>query len=183
MVHTHHYDEFINAGLLQKMLDVTVVDPQTAVVTYDFRVTPPDYLAAIGYLLPEHVLAGQHPMDVRWNSDFAHYPVGNGPYVVVDWVPGSHLDLVANPNYINRGAGLPAIDELRFLFTDSQFWSLVSGNAQVSVNVSDELPPDYETYALDFFEQNDNVFYSHHSQPGAPLLRRRGGAPGALCGA
>ena len=68
--------------------------------------------------MPEHVLAGEHRVDVRWNSDYAHYPVGNGPYVVVDYVPGSHIDLRANPNYHRRGEGLPEIEEVRFLFTN-----------------------------------------------------------------
>jgi peptide/nickel transport system substrate-binding protein len=110
-------------------------DLQTAVVTYRPEYLPPGFEGAIGYLMPEHVLAGEVRFDVRWNSDYAHYPVGNGPYVVVDYMPGSHIDLRANPNYHRRGEGLPAIEEVRFLFTNHPDYALPSGQADVALNV------------------------------------------------
>jgi peptide/nickel transport system substrate-binding protein len=106
-------------------------DGRVVVMTFKPGYIPPSYLSAITYLLPEHVLEGEHPLDVMWDSHYAHYPVGNGPYMVRDWVPGSHLDLVANPNYVLRGSGLPRIEELRLLFTGDAYWQLTNGRVDV----------------------------------------------------
>ncbi|MBN1641796.1 MAG: carboxypeptidase regulatory-like domain-containing protein [Anaerolineae bacterium] len=110
-------------------------DPQTAVLIYRRGASPPAYLEAVRYLMPAHVLSGEHRIDVRWDSAFAHYPVGNGPYVVVDWVPGSHIDLIANPNYHARGEGLPVIQQVRFLFTHHPSYALLAGAADVATEV------------------------------------------------
>ena len=120
---------------LWQIESIDTPDLQTAVVTYRPEYLPPGYEGAIGYLMPEHVLAGEHRIDVHWNSDYAHYPVGNGPYVVVDYVPGSHIDLRANPNYHKRGEGLPEIEEVRFLFTNHPDYALPSGAADVALDV------------------------------------------------
>jgi len=125
---------------------VLTPDPLTVVMVYEPEYRTASYMGAILYPLPEHVLNGQHPMDII-GGEYAHYPVGNGPYVVEDWVPRSHYDLRANPNYHKRGSGFPKIEEVRFLFGESHpFWSLVSGVADVSLNVGDSLPGDYDTY-------------------------------------
>ncbi|MCA9933168.1 MAG: DUF11 domain-containing protein, partial [Anaerolineales bacterium] len=126
----------------------------------EFRAFPTSYLLAITYLLPEHSLAGQYPLDVKWLSEFAHYPVGNGPYMVTDWVPGSHLDLIANPNYHKRSLGLPRISQIRFLFASHPFYSVVDGAADASINVAWDMPTDYDTYGLAIYESEENAYWS-----------------------
>ncbi|MBE2197986.1 MAG: DUF11 domain-containing protein [Anaerolinea sp.] len=146
--------------LATKIERVDTPDAHTAVLTFKFRQFPASYLGALMYLLPEHILAGQHAIDLHSNSPYSLAPIGNGPYMVADWVPGSHLDLIANPNYHKRSLGLPRIPAIRFLFTHSQFWSLVNGVADVSTDVTYDLPSDYESFDLNFYEVNEYIFYN-----------------------
>lgn len=151
---------------------VLTPDAQTAVLVFKPEYFPVDYLEIITYPLPQHVLAGEHRTDLEYRSDYAHNPVGNGPYVVEDWVPGSHLDLRANLNYHKRSEGFPVIDEMRFLFTDDPFWPLANGQAEASVNINYEsLPPDITSWDLQYdvgtngsydniYLNPDSVFFS-----------------------
>ncbi|MBP6803845.1 MAG: carboxypeptidase regulatory-like domain-containing protein [Chloroflexi bacterium] len=147
-------------GNVTKIESIATPNALTAVATYQFRAFPTSYLLAITYLLPEHSLAGQYPLDVKWLSAFAHKLPSNGPYMIADWVPGSHLDVVANPNYHKRSLGLPRIPRVRFLFTNHPFYSVVYGTADVGVNVAGSLPPDYETYGLALYESEELGYFS-----------------------
>jgi peptide/nickel transport system substrate-binding protein len=135
---------------------VDTPDAQTAIVRYRAGYRTPGYLSAIPYPLPEHSLAGSYPGDLSKYAHFSHYPVGNGPYLVTDWVPGSHLDLHANPHYVKRDQGLPATADLRVRFTGDPFNSVASGQADLGLNAQNFLPPDYASYDLNvsFTPQN-----------------------------
>jgi peptide/nickel transport system substrate-binding protein len=52
--------------------------------------------------VPKHILE-------RTGDDFGASPVGNGPYKIKEWVPGSGIVLVANDNYYR---GRPPLDEI-----------------------------------------------------------------------
>ena len=144
---------------------IATPDPQTAVVTYRPKYFPPGYLGAITYLLPEHVLAGEHRVDVRWNSSYAHYPVGNGPYVVVDYVPGSHIDLRPNPNYHKRSQGLPLIEDVRFLFTFHPDFALPVGVADVALDVSPEFYDSFDIPTLTRVQSNFRAIVPNTGSP------------------
>jgi peptide/nickel transport system substrate-binding protein len=47
-----------------------------------------------------------------YGKDWLHHPVGTGPYVFKEWVPGKHVILEKNPHYFKQG--LPYIDRLEF---------------------------------------------------------------------
>ena len=143
-------DEYlVQVGKIWKVEEVLTPDPLTAVFIYERGVIPPDYLAAMTYLMPEHLLGGKQATDIQLLSHYAHYPVGNGPYMVADWVPGSHMDLVANPNYHKRGLGLPKITEMRLLFNAHPFWSVVSGRADVSLLADPgQIPDSWDSFGV-----------------------------------
>jgi ABC-type transport system substrate-binding protein len=47
-----------------------------------------------------------------YGKDWLYHPVGTGPYIFKEWIPGKHVILVKNPNYFKKG--LPYIDTLEF---------------------------------------------------------------------
>lgn len=113
-----------------EIVSVDASNPLVAVVTYRAGVFYPHYLEAFRYLLPEHLLASANPHDL-WASAYQHQPVGNGPYIIEEWVPGSHLDLRANPNYARRVEGLPRSETLRILTTGDPYHALQRGLVDV----------------------------------------------------
>ena len=47
-----------------------------------------------------------------YGKDWLYHPVGTGPYIFKEWVPGKHVILEKNPNSFRKG--LPYIDTLEF---------------------------------------------------------------------
>jgi peptide/nickel transport system substrate-binding protein len=97
-----------------KITSATAPDAQTVVLTFDAPYAP--WVAKLfTRVLPEHIL--RPVFDADGNLDTAEWnlnpTVGNGPYVFAEWVSGSFIRAVANPNY---HAGAPAIPEVIFTF-------------------------------------------------------------------
>jgi peptide/nickel transport system substrate-binding protein len=59
-----------------------------------------------GYIVPRHLLEGRDPAA----SELNRRPVGTGPFVIKEWVAGSHVLLGRNPRYWE--AGKPRLDEV-----------------------------------------------------------------------
>jgi len=161
----------LNDGEARQIQEVLTPDAQTAVIVFEPGYISANYLDVLTYPLPEHVLHGEHPIDLMYHSNFAHNPVGNGPYMVADWVPGSHLDLRANPNYHKRGLGFPKIENVRFLFTRHSFWPLVFGGAEVSLNIpADNLPADLSPWDFQFFTGSSGSYDNIYLNPETPYF-------------
>jgi len=47
-----------------------------------------------------------------YGKDWLYHPVGTGPYIFKEWIPGKHVILEKNPHYFKKG--LPYIDTLEF---------------------------------------------------------------------
>ncbi|WP_146203963.1 ABC transporter substrate-binding protein [Aminobacter sp. AP02] len=58
-------------------------------------------------ILPEHVYVGTDPLT---NKASNAEPVSSGPFILKEWVRGSHLRLVKNPDYWEQGK--PYLDEI-----------------------------------------------------------------------
>ena len=66
--------------------------------------------------LPRHVWWGADA-DQLLNAEVARRkPLGWGPFVVEEWVEGSHIALVHNPHYFRTAEGLPYLDRVIFRF-------------------------------------------------------------------
>jgi peptide/nickel transport system substrate-binding protein len=58
------------------------------------------------YIVPKEVVAKE-------GANFAHAPVGTGPFMLKQWVPGQKIVFVRNPHYFL--SGLPYLDGVTFL--------------------------------------------------------------------
>jgi len=47
-----------------------------------------------------------------YGKDWLRHPVGTGPYIFKEWIPGKHVILEKNPHYFKKG--LPYLDTLEF---------------------------------------------------------------------
>ncbi len=81
------------------------------------------------------------------HRNYGQRPVGTGPFMFKEWVPGSHVTIVANPDYrwgpsVARHQGPPNIAEVTFrIIPDiaTRFNALRTGEVLVTENLS---PPD-----------------------------------------
>jgi peptide/nickel transport system substrate-binding protein len=88
--------------------EVQTPDPLTAVIVLS---KPAPYLikaltAAEAPMLPRHIYEGTDPLQ----NQNGNAPIGTGPYKFKEWVRGSYISYVRNPDYWQ--AGLPNVDTL-----------------------------------------------------------------------
>lgn len=84
---------------------------------------------------PKHLLESFTADDLNTAEITNKTPMGWGAYQIAEWIPGSEIRLVKNPNYFKSSEGLPKFDELiyRFLPTvpDADLSPLVNGECDV----------------------------------------------------
>jgi len=66
--------------------------------------------------LPRHQLEERTPGELLQANETRRYPLGWGPFVVEEWVPGGHITLSRNPHYFRAAEGLPILDRVVFRF-------------------------------------------------------------------
>ncbi|NDV18746.1 peptide-binding protein [Pseudodesulfovibrio sp. JC047] len=75
-------------------------------------------------IMPKHLLEGEDLLNTKYSRE----PIGAGPYILKEWVPGSQIVLKANPHFFE---GKPFIDTVVYRFipdTATQFLELKAGN-------------------------------------------------------
>ncbi len=93
----------------------SVETPDERTVVFHLKKHYPDFVAETFYdepVLPKHLLEDKVGRKFQ-TASFHHAPVGSGPFEFKEWVSGSHLTLVANPDYYMEG---PYLDEIIFKF-------------------------------------------------------------------
>jgi peptide/nickel transport system substrate-binding protein len=101
--------------------------------TLAFQVTGPS-------ILPKHLYEGT---DVKKNP-FNSKPIGTGPFMFKEWVKGSHIELVRNPNYFAKGTeNKPYLDRVVFrTIPDSSARVLALKKGEIDLLPSTFLPLD-----------------------------------------
>ncbi len=90
------------AGDFLKVKKAEVLDSHTFRVTYD-QPFAPALMSWGSAILPKHLLEGKNIT----TSPLARHPVGTGPYMFREWIPGQKIVLISNPDYFE---GRPYID-------------------------------------------------------------------------
>jgi peptide/nickel transport system substrate-binding protein len=68
--------------------------------------------------LPQHLWNILRSDEMLTSDISTRMPIGWGPYVMDEWIPGDHITLSKNRNYFRIGDGLPKFDFLVFRFVD-----------------------------------------------------------------
>ncbi len=95
---------------------------------------------------PKHLLEAQTAEELNSDDITNKNPMGWGAYQIAEWIPGSEIRLVKNPNYFKASEGLPKFDELiyRFLPTmpNADLSPLVNGECDImdtSTGLADQI--------------------------------------------
>src|SRR5579871_2196152 len=103
---------------LDIVTSVEAPDPRTVVVNWSrpFIEAVSIFTPGVVTPLPQHILAAPYAEDKAdlfnlpfWREEY----VGTGPFKLQEWIPGSHLTLMANDAYV---LGRPKIDEMEIRF-------------------------------------------------------------------
>jgi peptide/nickel transport system substrate-binding protein len=90
-------------------------------------------------ILPEHILGGLTAEEFN-AADWFRAPIGTGPFMFKEWVPGDHITMVKNPNYFIEGE--PYLDEVVYrVVPDANTLLNMSetGEVDVQFRVQDDL--------------------------------------------
>lgn len=84
---------------------------------------------------PEHAWGDISPADLLTAEESNRMPLGWGPYVIEQWLPGESISLTRNDQYFRAAEDLPRFDRLNFRFlgeqSDNNLAALVQGICDV----------------------------------------------------
>lgn len=100
--------------LVNRTASYTSTGPNTTVWTGEPGFINPAYFLAFWHPLPQHLWSEYSAGELIEAEISARAPVGWGPYVIEEWVVGSHIRLHRNPFYHRAAEGLPHFDTLIF---------------------------------------------------------------------
>ncbi|PKN87687.1 MAG: hypothetical protein CVU46_03575 [Chloroflexi bacterium HGW-Chloroflexi-8] len=66
--------------------------------------------------LPQHAWQSKTAAELLTDPAATQTPIGWGPYQIKEWVSGSHIELIPNPNYFRASENLPVFDTLVYQF-------------------------------------------------------------------
>lgn len=107
-----------------------------------------DYPSVFWTPLPKHALEQMSPADLPQNENASRAPLGWGPYLLSEWLPGQHITLQKNPNYFRAAEGLPHYDTVTYRFVpslDQALGDLQTGACDI---LDPSLAPEQATAAL-----------------------------------
>ena len=113
-------------------------------------------------VMPAHVLRGS---DILKNPAILTQPVGNGPFKFSEWVRGSHVALVRNPDYWRKNE--PYLDRVMIkIMPDANARVLALRAGEVDYIVPDYMP----LSAVTMLEKNKQFEVQQVSYPGSDII-------------
>ena len=94
----------------------------------------PDYYTNFWMPLPQHAWSEFPPEELLRVDLSTKQPLGWGPYIIEEWIPGQQIHLVKNLNYFRAESGWPKFDEMTFhIFSDADaaLSALIDGTCDV----------------------------------------------------
>ena len=98
----------------------------------------------------------------QWGDEYGRHPVGTGPFMLNEWIPGSRLTFVRNPDYVQvredaTNPGPAKLAQIVFLVIPEDgtaMAALQTGELDASVLNADTLPqvegnPDFDIYIIE----------------------------------
>jgi peptide/nickel transport system substrate-binding protein len=121
----------------KKIYKIETPDPKT--VKIYFKEFYPDYNNLFNYILPKHGFVPKRLLSINASHPFNYRPIGSGPFMFVEWKPGSRLVLDANPKYYKPRPHLDQIIYTYGKFSKDITMGLEKGKIHmVQLNNSDE---------------------------------------------
>ncbi len=96
-------------GTAEEASGIKVLDKYTI----QFKLTAPDATFLNILALPNNWVVPKEEVE-KWGADFGTHPVGTGPFMLKEFVPGEKAVFVKNPDFFHTGQ--PYIDETDMLF-------------------------------------------------------------------
>lgn len=125
----------VNPLAIDRTESYTALDANTVVWTGvpGYRTDEPSAYFFIP--LPQHAWGNIPAADLLTADQSNRRPLGWGPYILSEWLPGEAISLTRNPNYFRAGEGLPRFDRLTYRFLgeqpDNNLVGLVDGTCDV----------------------------------------------------
>lgn len=92
------------------------------------------YFTNIWSPMPRHQLGGFTAAELLEAQESSRMPMGNGPFMITEWVAGDHISMVKNPNYYRSSEGLPHLDSVTYKFipdTNALIAQLLAGSCDI----------------------------------------------------
>ncbi len=131
-----NFNRIITQNLRRTALFKPYIESVTAVDEYVvvFKLFAP--FGAFLHHLSHGAALIQSPTAVNtWGAEVGKHPVGTGPFKFVEWVPGDHITLEANPEYWK---GRPYLDRIIFQVVPeaaTRVFRIESGEAHVATRI------------------------------------------------
>lgn len=99
----------------------------------------PGYIDSEYYLrfwgpLPKHAWSQYSAAELLEAEESSRMPMGDGAFMITEWVAGDHISMVKNENYYRSGEGLPYLDSVTYRFipdTNSLVAQLLAGQCDI----------------------------------------------------
>ena len=145
-----HFDRILDPkntspskAYFKPLQEVVVIDPFTVKMVFS------EPFAGLWNILNYAYAGINSPTAVeKWGDQYGRHPIGTGPFMLKEWIPGSSLTFVRNPNYvqvredaINKGPALLA--QFKFLVIPEDgtaMAALTTGELDASILNADTLP-------------------------------------------